>query len=680
MTPAGWEAIPMVQSPVLLDAEQPQSHEDPVSPAPPSVRRLIVYLLKPSRYDDEGYVVRHWRGVLPSNTLACLDGLTRDVAARRVLGEHVEVETRLVDETVQKIPMGRIARASRRGREGTKVVVALAGVQSNQFARATDIARELRRSGVTVMIGGFHVSGMLAMFPEGTPDIAALTDIGVTVVAGEIEDRWGALLSDAATDRLQPLYNFLADPPDLALRPLPAASRRYLKHFAMSNFGTIDASRGCPFNCSFCTIINVQGRRMRCRDAHHMRRTFIENYRQGITRYFFTDDNFSRNRNWKDIFLELIDLRGNGYDIQFMMQIDTIAYRIEGFVELAGRAGCTQVFIGMESINAENLKAVGKTQNDTSEYAGMVEAWHRVGVAAHVGYIIGFPFDTLASVKEDVRRLADEVKVDQASFFMFTPLPGSRDHRDMVRRGEYLDPDYNKYDSFHAAMRHPRMTDAEWTAAYKGAWADFYRLDNMKAILRRAARRMYWNVFDNFMWYKHSILVDGSHPMVTGFIRLKGRLMRRPGYPIETRRAYVARRVREVARDMRLRWRLVCELQELWLQTRRRTDVETRVADALAGFAVRKRRARLRVADWQAAFAEAQARVPSRVRLFLGRANLLSLRWTYTRQDLNNFWRQTRDLVKRRAFLRINWPRVAWNLMRDTAITVRFTMSFALRT
>src|SRR3972149_1818429 len=102
------------------------------------LRKLILYLIKPSKYDDDGYVIRHWLGVLPSNTLATLHGLTEDVRRRRAVGE-VEIETHLLDETVQRIPVERICRAD--CRPHVKVAVMLAGVQTNQFPRAADLAR-----------------------------------------------------------------------------------------------------------------------------------------------------------------------------------------------------------------------------------------------------------------------------------------------------------------------------------------------------------------------------------------------------------------------------------------------------------------------------------------------------------------------------------------------------------
>ena len=146
-------------------------------------KTLHLYLIKPSQYDDDGYVVRHWRGVLPSNTLACLAGLTEDVIRQNRLGDGWNVKVHLYDETVDKIPVKKICRTQRWGL--AKTIVGLVGVQTNQFPRACDLAREFRRAGLTVLIGGFHVSGYLALLPEIPPDIQQLMDEGVTIRSEE---------------------------------------------------------------------------------------------------------------------------------------------------------------------------------------------------------------------------------------------------------------------------------------------------------------------------------------------------------------------------------------------------------------------------------------------------------------------------------------------------------------
>ena len=272
------------------------------------IRGLHVVLLKPSKYDDDGYVLRHWRGVLPSNTLACLYALTEDVKRRRALREDLEVTVELLDEAVHKLNVPKIIRRSRR--PGWKTVVCLVGVQTNQYPRAVDLARAFRAAGVDVIIGGFHVSGTIALFHDPTPDIQEILDLGVTVVTGEVEAEWEHLLRDVLLGELKPLYNFLEPTPDLSTPPIPMIHKKYLRRFVHKQFGTIDCGRGCPFSCSFCSIINVQGRKMRMRDPEAIAQAIKENYRQaGITFYFFTDDNFARNKKWREIFEAIIRLQ-----------------------------------------------------------------------------------------------------------------------------------------------------------------------------------------------------------------------------------------------------------------------------------------------------------------------------------------------------------------------------------
>ncbi len=541
-------------------------------------RTLEVVLLKPSKYDDDGYVIRHWRGVLPSNTLGCLYSLTEDLRRRRALGEDVAIEVRLLDEAIHRIEPRRVL-ARGRGRPGWKTVVCLAAVQTNMYPRACDLALRFRAAGTPVLIGGFHVSGAIALFhgaPE-PPEIRRMIDAGVTIVKGEVEESWESLLRDVLEGRARPVYDVVDDRPDLRAAPIPFLHKSYMRRFAYPNMGTIDCGRGCPFNCSFCTIINVQGKKMRERSPDCIAEAVRNNYRHGVDWYFFTDDNFARNPEWPHIFDRLIELREReGVRIDFMMQVDVLSYKIKGFIEKAQRAGCSQVFIGMETINQKNLQAAAKTQNKASDYANLMEAWRAAEVSTHVGYIIGFPFDTPASVRDDVERLKRDVRPDMASFFMLTPLPGSRDHYDRVVRGEYMDPDLNRFDSFHPTTRHPAFTDETWLEAYHDAWRSFYSLENMKAILGRASRRTYWGVVKNILWYR-SAMVEGEHPMISGFFRLKDRIDRRPGLPIEGRLRHLARRARDVAHALRGWWALGRDLREAWSATRIRGPREEKI-------------------------------------------------------------------------------------------------------
>ncbi len=524
----------------------------------------IVYIV-PSRYDDDGYVQRWIKGVVPSNSLAVLKSLTNELISTNPL-PGVEISLISYDDNVQKIPIERIAARNRQ--PDTKVVVGIVGVQSNQFPRASDIAMKFRRQGVDVMIGGFHVSGVLSLFDELTPELQWLVDNGVSLICGESETPGVLenLFRDVANDSLQPIYRF-PKAPNLEAAPLPQADPQYIDHFG-ARWATIDSSRGCPYGCTFCTVINIQGRKMRCRQAESVLETVRSNFSKGVANFFFTDDNFARSKNWEAIFDGMIEMQESGKNVGFMMQIDTQASKIPNFVEKAKKAGCRMVFIGMESVNPENIAAAGKTQNHVDQYREMVQRWQKAGVVVHVGYIIGFPHDSLESVRRDVVFLRDHVGVDLASFFMMTPLPGSVDHLEMIKRGDAIDPDLNKYDSFHETFPHPKMKPGEWKAATQLAYSEFYTKEHCTNILRRLQKDHYWLMFWNLIWYRYSGVLSGTHPMMTGFFRQKDRLDRRPGLPTENIFRFGWRWLKDFVLDSGSYIKLFFEFQEIWFLTR----------------------------------------------------------------------------------------------------------------
>ena len=169
-------------------------------------KKFLVELIKPSHYDDQGYIIQWWRGFVPSNSLSCLYGLALDVADRRALGDDVDIDIEVRDETNVFIPVKKIIR--RFAENGNSGLVCLVGVQTNQFARAVDIARELRAAGIQVAIGGFHVSGCLAMLPELTPELKEALALGITLFAGEAEGRLEEIFRAAYEHRLAAALQF----------------------------------------------------------------------------------------------------------------------------------------------------------------------------------------------------------------------------------------------------------------------------------------------------------------------------------------------------------------------------------------------------------------------------------------------------------------------------------------
>src|SRR3984957_1145166 len=145
-----------------------------------------VILIKPSHYDDDGYPIQWFRSAVPSNTLACLNGLAEDAQRREVLGPDVEIRLDTYDETKRRGRPDRIIRHIRKA--GGRALIGLVGVQSNQFPRAIDLARPFLAAGLPVCIGGFHVWGCIAMLPEMPAELREAQALGISLFAGEAED------------------------------------------------------------------------------------------------------------------------------------------------------------------------------------------------------------------------------------------------------------------------------------------------------------------------------------------------------------------------------------------------------------------------------------------------------------------------------------------------------------
>ena len=247
------------------------------------------------------------RGFMPSNSLASVYALAQEAARQRVLGADVEIEVRAQDETNSVVDGAELIAWLKAAEVGG--FLGLVGVQSNQFPRAVDIARQFRAAGLPVAIGGFHVSGCLAMLPEMPADIREAPDLGCVLYCGEAEGRMDDFIRrHGRGPRRAGLRLHATTCPDMEAATVPFLPTEVVRR----NLGastSFDAGRGCPFQCSFCTIINVQGRKSRFRTADDVETILRDNAAQGIRAFFITDDNFARNKNWEPILDRCIELR-----------------------------------------------------------------------------------------------------------------------------------------------------------------------------------------------------------------------------------------------------------------------------------------------------------------------------------------------------------------------------------
>ncbi len=410
---------------------------------------------------------------------------------------------------------------------------------------------------------------MLAMFPKVMADLQEALDMGISLFAGEAEGRIETLIRMPPAETLKPIYNFVNDLPGLEGSTVPFLPRNFVKR-TLGNMTTFDAGRGCPYQCSFCTIINVQGRKSRKRTPDDIEHIIRRNLAQGINRFFITDDNFARNKDWE------IDLRpphraARGARARPRLHDPgrhAVPQDPELHREVRKRAGVTRIFIGLENINPDNLLAAKKRQNKITEYRTMMLAWKAVGIWTYAGYIIGFPNDTPESVRRDIEIVKRELPVDMLEFFILTPLPGSEDHKVLHNKGVHMDADLNNYETEHVVTGHPKMSRAEWEQAYADAWRIYYSAEHMETILRRARATgiKIFGLFKIMLLFSLAFRVEKVHPLQSGVVRLSHPDERRPGLPRESMLTFYPRFALHTVAKI---GRLVPEFFKLWAIYRR---------------------------------------------------------------------------------------------------------------
>lgn len=561
---------------------------------PPDKKDLVVILIKSSKYDSDGYLVQSLLAPLPSNTLAVMYSLTEAAFDLPILKDiKYQVEFHNEDTRLQRVNVRKIM--SRH--HNKKVIVGLVGVQTNMFPRATDLAYQFQTAGAAVVMGGFHITGSINMLLDGInpnipcphimpPELQKLMDNGIILFHGEAEKLWPQVIKDIYNDNYKILYR--GGLPDIYETPLPTYPPGFFKGFLVKLY-TIETSRGaCRFDCTFCSIINVQGKKARCHNPQKIIE-FVESVclYNNNSHFFFTDDNFARNPFWDEILIGLCDLQKQGHKFSIMIQSDMSSWRLTteyngkriGITELFALAGGSNEFKGIESLNERTLKEIKKSHNQIEKYSNICSLKHRHGITCQASYIFGWPDDTPESIADDVKKL-QEIGFDQAAFYILMPIPGSEDHVRHLSAGTEMDLDFNKYDSQRAVMNHPKMTKEELEQVFWLAWKQFYTVEYMVTSLKRLPLKNYWSIILNYLWYYWSSVCEKSHPMLCGIYRFRTYKDRRPSAPYVSLPKHI---VNEIWRHLRYVGYLIKTFyifQDVYFQTK----WLPKLADKISGF------------------------------------------------------------------------------------------------
>jgi radical SAM superfamily enzyme YgiQ (UPF0313 family) len=340
-------------------------------------------------------------------------------------------------------------------------------------------AREFKRRGKRVVAGGPH-----ATF---SPD--EVLEYCDCVVIGEAESIWAQLLTDATNGRLQKRYVGKA----LLLEGIPSPRYDLLpRGFFVKR--VIQATRGCPFTCSFCTVPTLNPG-FRTRPVSDV----IEDVKYNGFRHWwqrkvvwFWDDNLTINRPYIRTLLEaMVPLRK-----WWLTQASMDVAEDRGLLDLMRRSGCIGIFFGIESFGAESLKDAHKLQNNVHKYLDRIRALHDRGICVMAGFIAGFDGDTPDSIIAMAKQLYD-TGVDVPFLSILTPYRGTPAHAKMANEGRILSGrGWEFYNGYNVSFTPKNMTPEQLLRAHRALWRKAF---SVKYTFLRIARSFFRLRFGAFL-------------------------------------------------------------------------------------------------------------------------------------------------------------------------------------
>ncbi len=362
-----------------------------------------------------------------------------------------EIELSILDENIEELDFN------------TEVDLVGITVMTPQALRAYQIAEEFKKRGKKIVLGGFHVSS----FPE-----EALSH-GDAIVVGEGDRIWREVIQDFKNSKLKKIYK------DSGLFPLSEIKnpKRELlrgKPYLFSN--TIQTTRGCPFQCEFCSVSSFYGKSYRTRPLHLVIKE-LERMREESIFLFLVDDNLIGNRSYaKALFQEMIPLK-----FKWAGHAPLNLVRDEELLKLASKSGCQALFVGFESLTHQNLVLMGKKSNLGVSPEDAVKRFHDQGIGILASFILGYDHDSPECFQK-ILDFCHRTRIDGALFPILTPYPGTLLRERLEREGRILTNRWDLYDMEHVTFVPKRMKPEELQEGFEKLNASFL---SWRSIFRR---------------------------------------------------------------------------------------------------------------------------------------------------------------------------------------------------
>ncbi len=371
---------------------------------------------------------------------------------------------------------------------------------TSQITRGYQLADEFRKRGVTVIMGGIHVSL--------NPDEAGRH--ADAIVIGEAEGLWDTVIRDFRSKGLKKRYR-LAHYPAMTTPVLPRydlinRSKYINPPTVKSNLIPIQTARGCPYKCDFCSVVQFSGRKFRMKPIPHVLK---EIEACGSDYLFFSDDNVIGNvERAREFFKAIIPL-----NVKWMGQFPSTIGRHPELIDLAAKSGCFLLFVGFETIVPESLEEVGKSFNQRQNYAALVRRIIEAGITPFGSFAFGFDHDD-PGVFDRTLEFFETTAMPLASFFILTPLPGTALFERLSQENRIIDTHWHNYDLSRVVFRPALMSPEELREKYWDAFGRFYARQNIVKRIRAATtditiQKMYAMLSRNMIAHRINPLSGG---------------------------------------------------------------------------------------------------------------------------------------------------------------------------